>query len=865
MTRVVQDQEERRLAVKQAVAAGFPTSSAWAAIDRGALLLRVVSNDFDGLDEEARRRLLAERMPADVLDQAAVLELLTVQEEQWWGPVFRETAANPPVWSSVLPVVQPPGIVTFASDLDEGLNSCPIVTFYSLRGGVGRSTALASVARILTAERRLRVLCIDMDLEAPGLADLFGVSDLVTDDRGVLAALEQLEVEDIDVLKHVVPVDDAGRLFCLPAGRLGGAYADRLASLDIELWYREQRNPLHRLLEAARSSTLRPDAIIIDSRTGFSPIAGPLLFDVSDLAVVFFHPQSQGRAGTELLTAAMLASHTQRASDRPLTPEPRFVVSPMPPGPSSVRLAERAAGWVESWLSPLTAARGAQGSLSAVDALHVVNYNADVAFRDQVAVDPAELLAYGPISDWILQLVPEKETVGEGGLPNKSAILKDLVFESSTAETQVSLLEAFVVTDQVRRAADPASPLVVGRKGTGKTALFRWLAESADSAAILVASPNLYAKRPTWSLGEQGLVAVERALADRSHTWSTYWLVVACLAVEASLRDQGVRLPPVPGGFTTFAADDTEATTVASLVSAFDNPMAGLLATDWLQRVGTTLPAKRLLLFDGLDTAFGSSAGYVTRRTEAVSALLAVQADLGLRAPQLPFKIMLRHDVWESLRLENKSHFFGLQLQLRWDDRADFYRVVLKRATRTDAFTEALNKPHQGRDVDQWSTDEVEAAWTLLVSERMKGEQTAFTWNWVWNRLADGNGDHSPRTLLGLFTEALRRERMEHARNPYERSVIRPRLLIPSLMQVSEAALDALVSEEFPELRAVTDALRAHGRTPLSVAELGVSEELLDLAADAGLVSVREDVTGRSVRVPDLYRHGLAVTRRGPA
>ena len=47
-------------------------------------------------------------------------------------------------------------------------------TFYSFKGGVGRSMALANVADIL-ARRGLRVLVIDFDLEAPGLERYFQV------------------------------------------------------------------------------------------------------------------------------------------------------------------------------------------------------------------------------------------------------------------------------------------------------------------------------------------------------------------------------------------------------------------------------------------------------------------------------------------------------------------------------------------------------------------------------------------------------------------------------------------------------------------------------------------------------------------
>jgi MinD-like ATPase involved in chromosome partitioning or flagellar assembly len=47
-----------------------------------------------------------------------------------------------------------------------------IYTFYSYKGGVGRSMALANVAELLYRVG-LRVLVVDWDLEAPGLERFF--------------------------------------------------------------------------------------------------------------------------------------------------------------------------------------------------------------------------------------------------------------------------------------------------------------------------------------------------------------------------------------------------------------------------------------------------------------------------------------------------------------------------------------------------------------------------------------------------------------------------------------------------------------------------------------------------------------------
>ena len=47
-----------------------------------------------------------------------------------------------------------------------------IITFYSYKGGVGRSMALANIAWILASNGK-RVLMVDWDLEAPGLHRYF--------------------------------------------------------------------------------------------------------------------------------------------------------------------------------------------------------------------------------------------------------------------------------------------------------------------------------------------------------------------------------------------------------------------------------------------------------------------------------------------------------------------------------------------------------------------------------------------------------------------------------------------------------------------------------------------------------------------
>lgn len=141
-----------------------------------------------------------------------------------------------------------------------------------------------------------------------------------------------------------------------------------------------------------------------------------------------------------------------------------------------------------------------------------------------------------------------------------------------------------------------------------------------------------------------------------------------------------------------------------------------------------------------------------------------------------------------------------------------------------------------------------------------------FTRNRVRNRLADANEDHSPRYLLQLFQEGLKREREEHRRSPYDRSVLRPRVLTESLPEVSQQALAAF-NEEFPELTALLDRLQSIGRTPVVSEQITGDEmqEHLALAREVGLMAPYEvaDEAVLRYKVPELYRWALKMSRMG--
>ena len=179
-----------------------------------------------------------------------------------------------------------------------------VITFYSFKGGVGRTMALVNVAAELVRRGR-KVLVVDFDLEAPGLETYQhlqppkphpGIVEYVTEFRRTWQAPEPL-----DYIYETKPIGKkGGRLWVMPAGRRDTAYRSALASLDWQRLYKEEEGFL--LFEDTKmgwEEELKPDYVLIDSRTGDTDVLGICTRQLPDTVVLMFMPNEQNLAGLE--------------------------------------------------------------------------------------------------------------------------------------------------------------------------------------------------------------------------------------------------------------------------------------------------------------------------------------------------------------------------------------------------------------------------------------------------------------------------------------------------------------------------------------------------------------------------------------
>jgi tetratricopeptide (TPR) repeat protein len=220
------------------------------------------------------------------------------------------------------------------------------ISFYSYKGGTGRTLALANCARAL-AQLGKTVAVIDLDLEAPGLAHFAAFRPKGEKAVGKDRPLPELAgfADYIDVcLRDGPPArlagyfhpckgakGDRGRVFLMPAGKRDGpAYRDIL-SFDWDGFYAEKDG--YRIMENLRGHIahnlgeddqrpIRPDYVLIDSRTGLSETGGIATHQLADLVVLIFGLNRQNLDGTAWVHDSLAALRDP--------PRMLLVVSPLP-------------------------------------------------------------------------------------------------------------------------------------------------------------------------------------------------------------------------------------------------------------------------------------------------------------------------------------------------------------------------------------------------------------------------------------------------------------------------------------------------------------------------------------------------------
>ena len=213
-----------------------------------------------------------------------------------------------------------------------------IVTFYSYKGGTGRTMALANTAWILAANGK-RVLAVDWDLEAPGLHRFFhpflepatlgattGVIDLITEYAWAATSPAQraddwhrdyarIQPHAVSLTPEVLGWEflKGGTLDFVSAGRQNREYSATVSTFDWDNFY-DRLGGGHFFDALREDMKTHYDYVLIDSRTGLSDIADICTVHLPDVLVDCFTLSDQSIDGA----ASVARQISERYTGRPI-------------------------------------------------------------------------------------------------------------------------------------------------------------------------------------------------------------------------------------------------------------------------------------------------------------------------------------------------------------------------------------------------------------------------------------------------------------------------------------------------------------------------------------------------------------------
>jgi MinD-like ATPase involved in chromosome partitioning or flagellar assembly len=206
----------------------------------------------------------------------------------------------------------------------------PIVSFYSYKGGVGRTTTLAALASYHARSKGAKVLILDCDFEAPGLINFFGMNESDWSEKsGIVEYLTDTsylnDEKPVDMSQYIHTISagaskdplgyagEKGTIYVMTAGNMGVKNIEDKTNTPKDL-RSHQDHYLHGLARIDFSNSdyivdrfqklirdaqafYKPDVILIDSRTGFNDVFNNVVLRLSSIVVGVFGTSRQNIPG----------------------------------------------------------------------------------------------------------------------------------------------------------------------------------------------------------------------------------------------------------------------------------------------------------------------------------------------------------------------------------------------------------------------------------------------------------------------------------------------------------------------------------------------------------------------------------------
>ncbi|WP_195421550.1 P-loop ATPase, Sll1717 family [Faecalicatena contorta] len=478
---------------------------------------------------------------------------------------------------------------------------------------------------------------------------------------------------------------------------------------------------------------------------------------------------------------------------------------------------------------------------------------------------------------------------------NEKEILDNLYFGNVDSESEQDLDSKFIKTKDFFEFITPQKALILGAKGSGKSALFQMFAKYEESAVKLAGLD----KRSTFIITGTGFNDVKelqtddfnKLLKEPDANFDQIWELYIAVKIAIKLGKEGY-----------YVGDNlTEFYKKAGIIEDFR--ILPILKQLWGVVIGTppqgldidyrglklkiggkhSIDTQDMLveindflededkecwvLFDKIDELFSDD---YEKRKSCIQSLFRIYLKFVNRFPRIKFKIFLRKDIWATLEFVNKSHISDKCVELTWTTEA-LLEMLLKRALANEKVLEYVSRKTNLQRDELFLKSNVEMIFYSLFDRKVyKGKKEADVISWIMSRITDGLGGKYPRELINLGNYA--KDEQINTGIAGERSLIGGSSIKNAFIKVSQVKCDTYLSE-FPTLRKHFEKFQGKDKAQYSRQELIILMEGLEPKGDdmiralyeTGMLEPKQAKSygAEEFEIPKLFRTGLGLALRG--